>query len=78
MEFTFLEILGGIGGTGGVVSGIMFLVYRDTIKQARDDRKYMEDRMADCLAAYNETVRNNTTVLTETITWLKARNGKSP
>ena len=41
----------------------------------REDRKYMEDRMGDCLVAYNTVVKDNTKTLSELYTWLKAKNG---
>lgn len=72
----FLQWVGTIGGVGAVFAVLMFFVYRYTIRQMREDRKYMEDRMASCLKAYNKAMRHNTKVLAELITWLKAKNGK--
>lgn len=70
-----LQYVGSIGGIGGVFGLIMFLVYRQTIKQMREDRKYMEDHLTGVLNNYNASVNNNTKVLTELITWLRAKNG---
>ena len=42
----FLQWIGAIGGVGAVFAVLMFFVYRQTIAQMREDRKYMED--SDC------------------------------
>jgi len=71
----FLQWIGAVGGVGAVFAVLMFFVYRQTIKQMREDRKYMEERMASLTTDYNNTTKDNTKVLTELFTWLKARNG---
>jgi len=71
-----LQYIGSIGGIGGVFGLIMFMVYRQTVKQVREDRKYMEDRLTGVLSDYNASVNDNTKVLTELIVWLKAKNGR--
>lgn len=71
----FLQWIGAVGGIGAVFAVLMFLVYRQTTKQMREDRKYWEDRLAKINDRYDETATKNTTVLTELITWLKAKNG---
>lgn len=76
MTLGFLEWIAGIGGIGAVFAVIMFFVYRSTIKQQREDRKYMEDRMSQILGEYNKAVQENTKILSELFTWLKAKNGK--
>lgn len=81
---TTLQYVGSIGGIGGILALIIFVVYRNTIKQLREDRKYMEDRLTKVIKDYNDSCRDNqaalvkhTEVLTELITWLKTKNGKS-
>lgn len=83
MTMGFLEWIASIGGVGAVFAVIMFFVYRQTIKQQREDRKYIEDRMMRLTDDYNERMQetnksrdDNTKVLTGLITWLKAKNGK--
>lgn len=78
----FLQWIGAVGGIGAVFAVLMFLVYRQTNKQMRDDRKYTEDRMVKLTDDYNERIQetnesrdNNTKVLAELYTYLKARNG---
>ena len=72
---SILEYIGSIGGVGGVLAFLMFLAYRYLVRQMREDRKYMEDRLTQIIEAYNTTTSDNTKVLTELITWLKAKNG---
>ncbi len=71
----FLREIAAIGGVGAVFAVLMFLVYRQTIRQMREDRKYFEDRMSDLTTDYNNTTTENTKVLTELFTWLRAKNG---
>ncbi|KKM06079.1 hypothetical protein LCGC14_1747650 [marine sediment metagenome] len=74
-SFSLIQYIGSIGGIGGVFGMVMFLVYRQTSKQNREDRKFAEDRLTKILDDYNETTTNNTKVLAELYTYLKARNG---
>lgn len=71
----FIQWIGAIGGVGAVFAVLMFFVYRQTVKQMREDRKYQEDRMSDILNAYNEVTKENIKIQSEVLTWLKARNG---
>lgn len=71
----FLREIAAIGGVGAVFAVLMFLVYKQTVRQMREDRKYMEDRMSDLTTDYNNTTKGNTAALTELITWLKTKNG---
>ena len=71
----FLRWIGAVGGVGAVFAVIMFFVYKMTVNQQRQDRKYMEDRMATLLDEYNRTTSDNTKVLWELIIYLKAKNG---
>lgn len=82
-DISFLQFIGSIGGVGGVFAVILFWVYWLTVKQIRQDRKFMEDRLTQVLRDYNDSCRDNqkiiaehNRVLTELMTWLKARNGK--
>lgn len=78
----FLEWIGAIGGVGAVFAVLIFWIYRQTNKQMRQDRKFMEDRMMKLTDDYNERMQEtnksrdeHTKVLWELITWLKAKNG---
>lgn len=69
-------------GLGAVFAGVMFAVYRNTIKQMREDRKYMEDRLTEVINDYNEacsstrsTLLENTKILSELYAWLQGKNG---
>lgn len=69
-------------GLGAVFAGVMFIVYRETVKQMRDDRKYMQDCMKDMVDRYDETLKentkatiDNTKIQSELLIWLQARNG---
>lgn len=79
---TTIEYIGSIGGIAGVLAFLIFLAYRYLVNQMREDRKFMEDRLTKVIEEYNTACRANqeamvghTAVLTELITWLKARNG---
>ena len=79
---SIIEYVGSIGGIAGVLAVLMFLAYRYLVNQMRDDRKFMEDRLTEVIKDYNDAQKagqevqlKNTQVLTELITWLKARNG---
>ncbi len=73
--FEFLQWVGAVGGIGAVFAILMFLVYRQTIKQMRDDRKYWEERLSKIVDKYDDTASKSTTVLTELIVYLRAKNG---
>ena len=69
-------------GAIGLLALVIFLSYRNAVKQARDDRKFMEDRSTQVIKDYNEAsyaqsnaIKNLTAIQSELITWLKARNG---
>lgn len=69
-------------GLGAVFAGVMFAVYRTTIKQMREDRKYMEDKLIQVIKDYNESCSStrdalleNTKIQSELYTWLKGKNG---
>lgn len=66
--------IASIGGIGGVMAVLIFLMYRCQTRQMREDRKYMEDRLTQVIDAYNSVTSENSKVLTELITWLKAKN----
>ena len=72
---SIIEYIGSIGGVAGVLAVLMFLAYRHLVKQMRDDRRFMEDRLTQVIGDYNDAVKENTKVLAELFTWLKAKNG---
>lgn len=80
----WLEYIGSIGGIAGVLAFVMFACYRYLVKQMREDRKFMEDRLTSIIEDYNkvcnshtEAMVEHTQVMTELITLLKYRNGHS-
>lgn len=81
-----IQYIGSIGGITGVLAFAMFMVYRQDRKSSedrqREDRKFMEDRMAGLADDYNEicvatkdALVDQTKVQSELYTWLKDRNG---
>lgn len=80
MTMGFLEWIAGIGGVGAVFAVLMFFIYRHDRKaaedRAREDRKFMEDRLTSVLDAYNKVTQENIKIQSEVLTWLRARNGK--
>ena len=79
---SIIEYIGSIGGVAGILAVLMFFAYRHLVNQMRDDRKFMEDRLTEVIKDYNDAQKvgqevqlKNTQVLTELITWLKAKNG---
>jgi hypothetical protein len=75
MEATILTYVGSIGGIAGILAYIIFCMYKSLVKQMREDRKFMEDRLTKIIDCYDATAKDNTKMLTELITWLKAKNG---
>jgi hypothetical protein len=81
-DITLLQFIGSVGGIGAIFAFLLFLVYQNTVKQLREDRKFMEDRLTGVIAEYNTTCRDSqsasielTRVFSELTTWLKAKNG---
>jgi len=72
---SIIEYIGSIGGIAGVLAVLMFLAYRHLVNQMRSDRTFMEDRLTGVIDNYNESTKENTKVLAELFTWLKAKNG---
>ena len=70
-----LQYIGSIGGIIGVFGYLIFLAYKASVRQMREDRIYMEDRLSKVIESYNTTIINNTRVLTELITYLRQKNG---
>ena len=70
-----LQYVGSIGGIVGVYGYLIFLAYKNTVRQMREDRVYMEDRLSKIIESYNATATENTKVLTELITYLRQKNG---
>ena len=73
----FLQFIGSLGGIAGVLAVLIFVAYRYSCLQIRDDRKYMEDRLNQIIESYNNVTRENTKVLAELNTWLRTKNGGS-
>ena len=71
----FIQYVGSIGGIAGVLAVLMFWQYRHLVNQMRIDRKFMEDRLTQVLDEYYEAFKDNTKILSELYTYLKARNG---
>ena len=47
-------------GIAGILAGMIFLAYRNLVKQMREDRKYMEDRMEGIITNYHEDSKADT------------------
>jgi len=69
-------------GIAGILAGMIFLAYRNLVKQMREDRKYMEDRMEGIITNYHEDSKadtesriENTKIQSELFQWLKGKNG---
>lgn len=81
MELTLLEIIGSIGGIGGLFAVILLFIYRRDRKSSedrmRDDRRFMEDRLTKLLEADQESREDNTKALTELTTLLVRINGNA-
>ena len=71
----FLQSVGALYGIGALFAVILFIVLVKVVRLMRDDRKYWEVRLSQIVDRYDETTNKNTTVLTELIVYLKARNG---
>ena len=71
----FMQWIAGVGGIGAVFGIIMVYILLRVLKIMREDRKYWEERLSKVVDKYDETTSKNTTVLTELIIWLKAKNG---
>lgn len=70
-----LEWIAGVGGVGAVFGLIMFFILLKIVAVMREDRKFMEDRLTGLLEKDQESRGENTTALTQLITYLKMRNG---
>lgn len=77
-----IEYIGSIGGIAGVLAVLMFTLMKHLINQMREDRKFMEDRLSNVIKDYNDVCKTNqaiqiknSQVLTELITFLRAKNG---
>ena len=77
-----IQFIGQIGGIAGVLAFLIFLTYRYLVKQMREDRQFMEDRLTRIISNYNDVCQTHTNamikhtqVLTELIVWLRAKNG---
>lgn len=82
MSSAVFDWLAGIGGVGGILALVVFCSYMTQVKQMREDRKYMEDRMTGLLKDYNEAcekhadaTNRNTQALSELTTYLRTKNG---
>lgn len=82
IDMSFLQFIGSIGGIGAIFAILIFIVYWQAVRQLRQDRKFMEDRLTQVLDEYNVSckesnriISEHTSVLKELITWLKAKNG---
>jgi cbb3-type cytochrome oxidase subunit 3 len=79
MTINILEIAGSLG-VGAFLAMVIFLMYRQDRKhsqdQAREDRKFMEDRLTALLEKDQKSREENTKALTELTTLLMRMNGK--
>ena len=58
MDYELLKMVASLGGIGGVFGMVIFFIYRqdkkETIKQIREDRIYMEDRLTQLMRAMED------------------------
>ena len=87
----FLEYIGSVGGIGAIMAVLIWLNHRELVKQMRQDRKYMEDRLTDVLSDYKDAIKERNVVMTEhtkvltqhtgvmneLYAWLRRQNGHS-
>ena len=75
-----LELATQVGGLGGLVAVIVFLMYRRdrnaTEKMWRESKKFTEDMLNEIIERDQESREKNTKVLTKLVTLLKLMNGK--
>jgi len=91
MELSILEAFGSLG-VGCILALVIFFMYRRECKahqqqmqllqeqyeeRMREDRKFMEDRLTGLLESDQQSREAHTKVLTELITYLRHKNGKS-
>ena len=72
---SLIEYIGSIGGIVSVFGYLIFLAYKSTVKQMREDRIYMEDRLNKIIEADQTSREKHTQVLSELITYLRLKNG---
>jgi len=77
-----IDILNLIGslGVGAFLALIIFFMYRrdrnETLRQQREDRKFMEDRLTKLLEDDQQSREANTRTLTELTTLISRLNGR--
>ena len=71
MEYSLMQLAIENGGVPLALAAFIFLL----VRQMRQDRKFMEDRLTKIIEADQESRKENTTVMTQLITWLKTKNG---
>ena len=75
-----LQLAAQIGGVGGLIAVLIFLIYRidrkATEKMWRESKKFTEDRLTGLLEKDQETRSEHTKALTELTTLLTRMNGK--
>ncbi len=74
IDTALVEILKGAGPVGVLAVGALWM-YRQQVKQMRQDRKFSEDRFSTVIEKDQETREKHTAVLTELTTLLKRLNG---
>lgn len=60
-----IELLGGIGGIGAVFGFLMYLLMKKLLRQMRDDRKFMEDRLTNIINQYHDDWKSHERCLGE-------------
>ena len=76
-ETAFIDIItaGGPSTVLAILAFVILQMHKKGEDMARQDRVFMEDRMTNLLEQDQTTREEHTRVLTELITWLKAKNG---
>lgn len=82
MDSELIKYIIEVGGIGVIFGVLMWLLLKEIIKQGRQDRVFMEDRLTTIIEEYNQkcdrdhqTQQEFMKVLTELNTWLRMKNG---
>ena len=75
-----LQVAGGVGGIGGLLAVTILYFYRidrkDSLKQMREDRRFMEDRLTKLLEDDQRSRETNTRALVELTILIQKLNGR--
>lgn len=80
MSIDLLQIATQLGGIGGLIAIVVFLMYRrdrnTTEKMWRESKKFTEDRLTDLIERDQKSREENTKLLTELTALISRINGR--